>query len=415
MEKKASKFISDVKKIKDLDETNLNNAIEKHYSEMTKNNNTLGAKMMTIAKHIATLKYSETTYLNNLKELLRMLKIAYPNIYSLRAKLSEIRTKVIKPSQTENIYKKSMLDSYFNIEKEDRDKVSGDYKKKIKASNRDRIQLNQRDIFEKMKTLILSNSTYDRAIALMLSIGARPVELFAMNEYSLAKKPGWIRVDNIAKKRESQKNRGETYTDRPTIIFSPQFVIDNVAKLRKSMGDVLNTEGKLKTNINNTLNKHVIRAFPFLSSEDIHNKATFLRKIYADLSYKLYANRDKVNYNAWISDVLGHSKSSDLTSFSYSYVNVKGSDDSETLEELRQKVEEVREAVKNINENPNEYARQAKNRALAMSRPAKWALLEEIYALNPTISHDKLRAAARAGSRIVSEFLRSKRQPTEEE
>ena len=67
----------------------------------------------------------------------------------------------------------------------------------------------------------------------------------------------------------------------------------------------------------NTLNKTVVKHFPWL--KDSRNKASMLRKIYADLAWDQYKNK-YTNKQVFISEVLGHSSLS--TSFSYTTVNV---------------------------------------------------------------------------------------------
>ena len=80
-------------------------------------------------------------------------------------------------------------------------------------------------VLDKMRELILSSNVYEKAIALLLATGARPIGLFVKNKYSVVKdKPSWIRVDGIAKKREGQKD----WTIRPVLMFSPETVIQGV-------------------------------------------------------------------------------------------------------------------------------------------------------------------------------------------
>lgn len=407
-------FVESMGKLAEPTEAQIEGVLKKVFKKLYNNEVSVSTNYLELAKAMVAVKSTKEPFGELLRALYKTLSALFTNANTKSRRLSQIR-KVIREKQDRELYTMSTYDTYFNQAKEIRDKMRTDYANAIKAKNRNKIQIDEGFVYEKLRSLIESPDVYNRAIAMMMAIGARPFELFVVNEYSLSKThPGWLHVAKLAKQHDTQKERGDKdYTDRPTIILTPQFVIDQAKNIRKAVLDeqhrLTEEDGQLSQNISKNVNRRVKKEFPFLAKEDVRNLSSFMRKIYADLSYKLYADKDRVNYNSWISDVLGHGAKSELTSFSYSYINVKNDNQPTTIKELAHKVEEIRQTVKKIEIDPAQYIEVAKLRAKNIEKPEKWAILERIYSENPKISNDALRLKARAGSRIVNEFMKSKR------
>ena len=92
-------------------------------------------------KIIFSKKMSTKRVLDILPKLYRLFKIYYPNTGSLSVKLSGIR-KVIKANQSEESYKKSTYQEYFNLPESDRTNLKTAYKQKTIDKNNNQVQLN---------------------------------------------------------------------------------------------------------------------------------------------------------------------------------------------------------------------------------------------------------------------------------
>jgi hypothetical protein len=228
-------------------------------------------------------------------------------------------------------------------------------------------------------------------------------------------RPNWVIVKNLAKKREEEPQE----TTRPIVLLSAKQFIEELDRFRrhfkgKSVKVVDEKTGadKLAADKSATMNKVALKWFPFL--KDFHQQSSLMRKMYVDMSFQMYADSKKTNYNSWVSEKLGHSGL--LTSFSYSWVAVR---DKEELKEtqlndkitmLEQKIDLLvaNMSIKPAENTPvaKEYVSVAKPRE---SEESKMERLEKIYAANPKISNNSLRQKSKLGSVICNKFLASKR------
>jgi hypothetical protein len=169
---------------------------------------------------------------------------------------------------------------------------------------------------------------------------------------------------------------------------------------------------KLAADKSQTMNKVALKWFPFLS--ELQQQSSLMRKIYVDMSFTMFADPKKTNYNSWISDVLGHSGL--LTSFSYSWISVrdkeqvKETDMNSKINMLEKKLDllvalsEEKTSLKN--ENP--YVAVAHTPKPRETNTSKFERLEKIWEADKTISNSALRAKAKLGSKVVNEFMKSK-------
>jgi hypothetical protein len=319
----------------------------------------------------------------------------YPNIKTRKKYLSEIR-KIIKENQSAELYTKSTYDKYFNINKKQRTEIIQEYNKSIRASNNDKIQIDASMILNKMEELISSSNPYERALALLLAYGGRPIELFTRNTFDYKEPQGsWLTVNNLAKKR----NKQESSIDRPIILFTPEQFIKEVGRLRNDFKNkILETDGVFAKDKSATLNKYAVKHFQFL--EDVHQKSSMMRKIYADLAYHTYADKSKQNKNSFIGQILGHNDL--LTSFSYSWVNLHGSKPDENL-----KIQELEKKI-NMLSLQNRVPVPKTKISRRAPKTEKIALLEKLYGQGFT-KNTALRKASGLGSAIVNSFLKSKK------
>jgi hypothetical protein len=400
-------FIKELNKAKTKED--ISKVVSKYFNSNSKPSQAYHNAILSLFK----VKTSDAEALEALKVAFKGYVIMYPVISTIRAKLSQVRTKSIKGNQSANVFKLSKYDEYFNISEEKRMGFANKYKSQITGKNENKIQVDVKEVMAKMTTLILSDNVYDKLIALMLSVGTRSIEIFDRNEFELIPdKPSWIRVNHLAKKRDP---REKNWTERPVIEFTPKFVKDTIQTIRngfKAKGLVIiNDSGELAKNQASALNKRVLEHFPWLSK--VHQKSSFLRKIYSDLAFKNYADKSTTNFNTFVSSILGHGDL--LSSFSYSYVNVSNpncvqADEFQTqLEELRGKLNLLLKGGldskgKEIEATPE---RKVGRRA---SKEEKLALLEEIWKTNPKITNSQMRKQSRIGSKLVNTFLAGKKE-----
>ena len=380
-------FVKNIQTTKNLEDT-----IFKYYPDIkSKSESALFHKSV---KEFFRIRRTESDGLLALKIFYEKYSELYPNIKTRKKYLSDIR-KIIKENQSADLYTKSTYDEYFNINKKQRTKIVQEYNKSIRASNDDKIQINASMILNKMGKLIVSSNPYERALALLLAYGGRPIELFTRNTFEHKKSQGsWITVNNLAKKREGQ----DSSVDRPIILFTPKQFIKEVKRLRDDFKNkILETNGSFAKDKSVTLNKYAVKNFPFL--KDVHQKSSMMRKIYADLAYHTYADKSKQNKNSFIGRILGHNDL--MTSFSYSWVNLHGDKPNENL-----KIQELEKKINMLslqNRNPVPKTRISRR----APKNEKIALLEELYS-EGVVKNTALRKASGMGSAIVNSFLKEK-------
>jgi hypothetical protein len=215
-------------------------------------------------------KTTDEIGLRVLPMLYKVYERLYPKLTTRRQSLSTIR-QIIKEHQSANLYKKSQLDEYFNLEMNERVELVEAYREDVTAKNTKKYKVDIVNVFDRMRTLILDKNPYNRGIALMLASGMRPIELFYRNTVSPVddeeKKDTWIRVDDLAKKREGQKS----FTERPIVMFSVKTFMSELKRFRKHFAgkavkvvDVQTGKDKLSTDKSQTMNLYAIKQFPFL-------------------------------------------------------------------------------------------------------------------------------------------------------
>ena len=282
--------------------------------------------VMEMFKH----KISDADGLEVLPKLYKVYTILYPNLKTRRQTLSEIRRKFILKYQSKKLYQESMKDLYFNIDMNERIGINETYIEKITEQNKDKLQVDLQHVLDTMRQLILSKNVYERGLCLLLAGGMRPIELFYRNEVeTIEDMPNWIRVSNLAKKRDGESQQ----TTRPIVMLSANQFIAELQRFRKhfkgksvKVVDPKTGSDKLAADKSQTMNKIALKWFPFL--KDLQQQSSLMRKIYVDMSFTMFADPKKTNYNSWVSEKLGHSGL--LASFSYSLVSVR---DKEELKE----------------------------------------------------------------------------------
>lgn len=197
---------------------------------------------------------------------------------------------------------------------------------RTKQIRRDQLDVHILDL-EKLLALVNetgeSETLFGNVAMVQLATGARRVEVFHVSDFMVQeeadkdKAPTRIAVSKVAKKGTANENQS---FDKPTLFLTPSQVTNMTADIRRQMLQKLNATHEREeksmsafTNIEiNTafakpydywLNKHSVETSVDGTNRPLrsHN----LRRIYANLSYILYAPTGS-NKAPWIQDVLGH-------------------------------------------------------------------------------------------------------------
>ena len=376
----------------------------KHFPKIAKKTkrNTEASRFHKTILHIFRIRGKTEVILWALRKLYPLYEQAYPLPKTLKQNLSSVRS-VLKANQSAEAYRKSKHSDTFNLSLEARDKITHAYKRQVLKKNSDKIQIDEKKIYEKIQELIQSDNVYDRALSLMLCLGTRPIELFSKNTFTKIKgRDSWIKVGNLAKKREGQKS----FTERPVLFFSVKFILKEVGKFRAHFEGkiVINSNGRLASDKNASLNQRALIHFPWISK--IYQKSSALRKVYASLAYKNFADKSKQNFNTFISRILGHDDLDLSTSFSYSYLNVCDPNKNSNTQ-LNSEMNELREQVKYLMKINSAVPTPPVSPTSPTAKNSD--KLEKIYKSNPGITNRKMRELSGFGSKRVNTFLKSKK------
>ena len=378
-----------------LDSVESNPTIERINAKLKKYYQDLSIKK--VFKNVFEKKLPVKTSLSLLPRMFKILDILYENRGTLSGILSAIRKK-IKETQPESVYKKSKLDTYFNMSETDRNSRRSNYQETVIAKNSDLIQLNLPYLLKKIDELSKSKNVYAGGVLLMLCYGGRPMDLFKNTIEPIADKPNYVKISNLAK---ALKNNSK-FVIRPIIGLTAEDFINRLKKFRDYFSDkiIYADEGRLSTHITNELSKATKKAFPELANGS--QSSSMLRKYYCVLAFELFADKKKENFNLFIQKILGH-ESSD-TSFSYSTINLTNEPEPEPEPEPEEKEEQDEKEPE-----PTHSQTYTKLDSRKAPLEDKLALLEKIYKDHGnSITNVKLRKLSVIGSRTVNDFLKSK-------
>ena len=119
------------------------------------------------------------------------------------------------------------------------------------------------------------------------------------------------------------KSKERTTITKPVLYMTVPEFIATMELMRAMLKPELNkikagsmSHHELSQNWNAKINRRIVKYFDeAMSSHD-------LRKIYASIAYKRYADKDKQSESAYLSCILGHAKNSLTVSMAYSTVSV---------------------------------------------------------------------------------------------
>jgi hypothetical protein len=328
--------------------------------------NNVGIVTFNLSMKVMSYEYkTQKEALATMKILYKALELAYPNRLTLKTRLAKIRT-VIRENQKERVYKLSLSSDYFNIAYTENMIQKQNYKNKVLERNRNPEDIPD-DIIDITTEWLNSSDKYQKALAVLLAIGSRPIELFKTGIYEI-KDDTHIIASGLAKKREGNE---KTSTIRPVLMMSAAEAVEAVEAVRNEFknNSILDRDGNLSSYIVRMLTKRCL---------DLGTTTYNLRRIYARIAYEQYGNNS--NFNVFIGDILGHENLT--TSFSYSNISPS------MLEEKKAVVDTTDYKAK---------------------FPEKWKKMQKIYENRPLIGAAQLRKETKASTAMAYAFLKTKR------
>jgi integrase len=305
------KFVRAVKTIED--ENILKQTMDEMYPDITTNSTVRTLEKICIA-NIATAPDSV------LVEMLKMLHVVVPKI-SNDATIQNVFLGIRKALKNRYPEGSPMIAKSYKIMQFDQEKWRANraaYNEKVFERNADKRQIDIKKVYDVMNLARQSQDPLDLAIGLQLACGGRISEILSYGQFTESKTDGYIIQKGILKQRGPDRRE---QVEKPIIHYTrPQF-FEMLHKLREKLKPKLNeikkgtyTHYELSQEYNNKINNRVKSLF----GEALHSHD--MRKIYANLSYDLFADKAKTSESSWISDVLGHSPNSLEVSKSYSVV-----------------------------------------------------------------------------------------------
>ena len=211
------------------------------------------------------------------------------------------------------------------------------YNAKVVERNKNKRQFDEDRVYYVMDEIanMAAPDYIDLSIALQLASGGRIGEILSYSEFKPARKKSHVTQTGILKSKERS-----TIT-KPVIHFTvPEFMemlkklrLKLVAEIRKIKQGKM-TDYELSQDSNSKINRRISKYF----GERVASHS--LRKIYAALAYRDFADKNKVSESSYLSDILGHAEGSLDVSKSYSTVAVEKKERLE-VKEPEEKVEDM--------------------------------------------------------------------------
>jgi integrase len=204
-----------------------------------------------------------------------------------------------------------------------------EYNAKVVEKNNHKRQFDEDKVYSVMDKIanMTAPDHVDLAIALQLASGGRISEILSFATFKPADKKQHITQTGIL------KSKVRTTITKPVIHFTVPVFMEMLKTLRlKLVAEIRNikqgkmTHYQLSQDNNSKINRRISKYF------EEHVASHSLRKIYAALAYRDFADKTKVSETAYLSDILGHAEDSLDVSTSYSTVSVVRNEDAEPEE-----------------------------------------------------------------------------------
>jgi hypothetical protein len=316
-------------------------AIEKEFPDFLDNQDTNKLRKF-IKEGIVLVPKAE------LEETFKMIPIVYKKVYKNHATLDTMYTQDVRrpiakkygESSKEHVNSKKIVQITY-------DEKGALITKKGNARSAKHSEINEfsaKDVFKNILENWESESMGDRAVALALASGNRPIEIAHVANYEPINET-WIKQIGIA------KSKSRDNLEKPLIKLNTSDFIKAIKKLRKDLTDkyknVLDTDGQLNGSISSIFN---ISAKKILGPSHSFSST---RKEYANLSYDIYGKKpniygEKVSRNLWIQKTLGHKENDFDVGANYSNYSVKNDGNVPIeLEDIEARVDIIEDKIDN--------------------------------------------------------------------
>ena len=191
-----------------------------------------------------------------------------------------------------------------------------DYAQSVVSKNRDKKQFSGATIKDILLKLSRATDSIDNLVLLQLASGARIGELIYASEFKKS------RIKNSIKQSGLLKTKIENLTvDKPILFMTNTawLALFNITRKELTTAGDANKEGGVR--LNHRINTRVKQMF---NNDDLHSHD--LRRMYADIAYKMFADTNKISECAYVAQLLGHDPDDITTAKSYTTLNVNNTD-----------------------------------------------------------------------------------------
>lgn len=283
------------------------------------------ALLLAAWKHVvngaSTERASIKTWAKLFKSLDGVLAAMYVNENTREATLTQFRSPIKQRFGADSeVYKQSIYQTGVSQERSRQKKE--DYRSAVEARNANRSKLPViyvEDVLDLINKLKVSDSIYDRFIAVLLATGSRSIEVAKVSQYSIPPDDGTTRISIVGLAKDSGSNDVKQPLIRNLVGMTAEEVITNVDLIRSNL-NLSGTNVQIANRINSALNKvfkNVIKGLVPDSQFTAHK----CRYISGNVSYKLYGEPQKLAYESYLQQQYGH-LSADSTK-SYLAVNIE--------------------------------------------------------------------------------------------
>ena len=254
-----------------------------------------------------------------LTELFGVLNILLPSIatsHLSKGFFHDMRIAVSKKYGDGSVEHKKTIEK-MKLPKAVYDQIRKDYNERTIAKNHDKRQFDG----NRIKTIVeqLYKSEYlpiDQLILLQLASGARIGELIYASDFKRSPKEQFIKQSGILKSKDKRD------VIKPILYMTVDRFIDIFERVRTILNKEYTQKGReLSQHLNTAINTRIKNLF---NRQDIRSHD--LRRIYSDVSYKLFADHSTVSQQAYVAMVCGHDPNDIDIAKSYSTVNVNNVD-----------------------------------------------------------------------------------------
>jgi hypothetical protein len=245
---------------------------------------------------------------------------------AIQADYKNIRKPIIELyGKDSDIYKKSITNMKFDQVKWKTN--NADYNKAVADKNSNRIQFSDIDIYKIMND-IKNNPKQDfinLSIAAQLSSGSRINEILTMASYKpLKDRDNYVEQIGISKQNHKEESKQRKHIIKPILHYSVSEFLDMIDKIReqqkipiKKIKEGSLTHDAYSRSQNGKINARIKKMF-----NDKNMTSHMLRKIYGNMSYNIFGNKNKTSLISHLSDVLGHQEKSLNVAMAYNTVKI---------------------------------------------------------------------------------------------